>query len=451
MRVMLHRIVSITTLFAILGLTVGCGPTEMQADLDQATAAAGGGQGDSEAGTAVADSAGLPRTTPDTAGMSAERLDRIRPAMQAYVDDGRLAGVMTMVARRGQVVHWDAVGMRDLEAADPLEPDDIFRIFSMTKPVTSTAVMMLVEEGRVALDDPLSKFVPGFADVTVLTAAGERVPPNDAITIQHLLTHTSGLTYGFFGDSPVDRIYNESGVFFTAQGLDNFADGVAALPLLAHPGERWNYSVSTDILGRVIEVASGQTFDQFVKTRILDPLDMQDTAFMVAADKRDRFTASYARPDGALQATDSPTDGQYTRPPAWLSGGGGLTSTASDYIRFAQMLLQEGEFDGVRILAADTVRVMSTNHLPDSLIPIAVGNYLSPAYGFGLGFAVAVDAAASPEPDNDGVFRWAGAANTFFWIDPVAELIGMVWTQYGEFAAYEIEREFQTLVYEALE
>ena len=201
-------------------------------------------------------------------------------------------------------------------------------------------------------------------------------------------------------------------------------------------------------------MASGQTFDQFVKTRILDPLDMQDTAFMVAADKRDRFTASYARPDGALQTTDSPTDGQYTRPPAWLSGGG-LTSTASDYIRFAQMLLQEGQWDGVRILAADTVRLMRTkwprDHLSDPLIPIAVGNYLSPAYGFGLGFAVAVDAAASPEPDNDGVFRWAGAANTFFWIDPVAELIGMVWTQYGEFAAYEIEREFQTLVYEALD
>ena len=448
---MMCRTVPIFGLLAVLGLTLGCGSPEMQADPDEDSAAAVDGLGDSGSSTSVSDSAGLPRTLPGAVDMSAERLDRIPPAMQAYVDDGRLAGVMTMVARRGQVVHWDAVGMRDLEAADPLEPDDIFRIFSMTKPVTSTAVMMLVEEARIALDDPLSKFIPAFAEVTVLTAAGERVPPNDAITIQHLLTHTSGLTYGFFGDSPVDRLYNESGVFVTAQGLDNFAAGVASLPLLAHPGELWNYSVSTDILGRVIEVASGQTFDQFVKTRILDPLDMQDTAFMVPADKRNRFTASYARPDGALRATDSPTDGQYTRPPAWLSGGGGLTSTASDYIRFAQMLLQEGELDGVRILTADTVRQMRTNHLPDSLIPIAVGNYLSPAYGFGLGFAVAVDTAASPEPDNDGVFRWAGAANTFFWIDPQAELIGMVWMQYGEFAAYEIEREFQTLVYEALE
>ena len=394
---------------------------------------------------------GLPVGSPGAVGMSADGLARIAPAMQAYVDDGRLAAVMTMVARRGQVVHWEALGTRDTTSGDPLERDDIFRIYSMTKPITSVALMILVEEGKVALDDPLSKFVPEFGDVKVLAAGGDRVAADGPITVEHLLTHTSGLSYGFFGDSSVDALYVEANPLAAAEGLDDFARRVAELPLLASPGTRWNYSVSTDILGRVIEVVSGQTFDQFVKTRILDPLDMQDTAFMVPADKRNRFTANYARQNGALQATDSPTDGQYTRPPAWLSGGGGLTSTASDYIRFAQMLLQEGELDGVRILTADTVRQMRTNHLPDSLIPIAIGNYLSPAYGFGLGFAVAVDAAASPEPDNDGVFRWAGAANTFFWIDPQAELIGMVWMQYGEFAAYEIEREFQTLVYEALE
>ncbi len=286
--------------------------------------------------------------------------------------------------------------------------------------------MALVEEGKVALDDPVSTFIPEFGDVTVLTDDGDRVPPTGPITIQHLLTHTSGLTYGFFGDSPVDRLYNESGVFFTAQGLDTFATGVAQLPLLAHPGDRWNYSVSTDIVGRVIEVASGQSFDAFVQARILDPLEMTDTAFQVPPDKRDRFTANYGRPEGTLQMTDSPTDGQYTRPPAWLSGGGGLTSTASDYLRFAQMLLDEGQLGDARILAAETVRTMRTNHLPDALVPIALGNYLSPAYGFGLGFAVVVDEDLSPEPDNNGLFRWAGAANTFFWIDPEAELIGMV-------------------------
>ena len=395
--------------------------------------------------------AGLPAAVPESAGMSSEGLARIGPAMRAYVDDGRLAGVMTMVARRGQVVHWETDGMRDLAAGDPLEPNDIFRIYSMTKPLTSVAVMILVEEGAVALDDPVSKFIPAFAGVNVLNDAGERVAPARPMTVEHLLTHTSGLTYGFFGDSPVDRIYNQSGFFTQAEGLDDLARRVADLPLLASPGDRWNYSVSTDILGRVVEVASGQAFDAFLQARIFDPLEMNDTAFVVPADKRDRFAVHYARPDGTLQVIDSPVDGQYTQRPPWLSGGGGLTSTASDYIRFAQMLLQDGELGGARILESETVQAMRSNRLPDALVPIQLGTFLSPGYGFGLGFAVVVDADASPEPDNDGVFRWAGAANTFFWIDPAAELIGMVWTQFNPFAAYDLEREFQTLVYEALE
>ena len=401
--------------------------------------------------TALPADAGLPAAVPESAGMSSEGLARIGPAMRAYVDDGRLAGVMTMVARRGQVVHWETAGMRDLAAGDPLEPDDIFRIYSMTKPLTSVAVMILVEEGAVALDDPVSKFIPAFAGVTVLNDAGERAAPARPMTVEHLLTHTSGLTYGFFGDSPVDRIYNQSGFFTQAEGLDDFARRVADLPLLASPGDRWNYSVSTDILGRVVEVASGQAFDAFLQARIFDPLEMNDTAFVVPADKRDRFAVHYARPDGALQMIDSPVDGQYTQRPRWISGGGGLTSTASDYIRFAQMLLQDGELGGARILESETVQTMRSNRLPDALVPIQLGTFLSPGYGFGLGFAVVVDADASPEPDNDGVFRWAGAANTFFWIDPAAELIGMVWTQFNPFAAYNLEREFQTLVYDALE
>ena len=401
--------------------------------------------------TSVAADAGLPTTAAEDVGMSSAGLARIGPAMQAYVDDGRLAGVMTMVARQGQIVHWEAAGMRDVAAGDPLEPDDVFRIYSMTKPLTSTAVMILVEEGAIALDDPVSKFIPAFTDVTVLADDGGRVTPERPMTVEHLLTHTSGLTYGFFGDSPVDRIYNQSGFFTAAEGLDDFADRVAALPLLASPGNRWNYSVSTDILGRVVEVASGQPFDAFLQARILDPLEMSDTSFVVPPEKRDRFTANYARPDGTLQMIDSPVDGQYTQPPRWLSGGGGLASTASDYIRFAQMLLQDGELGEVRILAPETVRTMRSNRLPDALVPIELGSFLSPGYGFGLGFAVVVDADASPEPDHDGVFRWAGAANTFFWIDPEPELIGMVWTQFNPFAAYDLEREFQTLVYEALE
>ena len=399
---------------------------------------------------APAPDAGLPVASPGEVGMSAAGLARIGPAMQAYVDDGRLAAVMTMVARRGRVVHWEAAGERDLASADPLDRDDIFRIFSMTKPVTSVAVMILVEEGKVALDDPLSKFVPEFAGVQVLTDAGDRVAADGPVTVEHLLTHTSGLTYGFFGDSAVDRLYNQAHPLASADDLEDFARRVAELPLLANPGTRWNYSVSTDVLGRVVEVASGQAFDAFVSARILDPLGMDDTSFWPPAEKRGRFVASYAKVDGRLVATESPVDGDYT-PPPFPSGGGGLTSTASDYIRFAQMLLEGGSLDGVRILAPETVARMSANRLPDALVPIELGAFLSPGYGFGLGFAVMVDADASPEPDHDGVFRWAGAANTFFWIDPEAELVGMVWTQFMPFAAYDLEREFQTLVYEALE
>ena len=394
--------------------------------------------------------AGLPVASPDEVGMSAAGLARIGPAMQAYVDDGRLAAAMTMVARRGRVVHWEAVGTRDLSAGDPLERDDIFRIFSMTKPVTSVAVMILVEEGKVALDDPLSKFVPEFAGVQVLTDAGDRVAAAGPVTVEHLLTHTSGLTYGFFGDSAVDRLYNQANPLARADDLEDFARRVAELPLLANPGTRWNYSVSTDVLGRVVEVASGQAFDAFVDARILEPLGMDDTSFWPPAEKRGRFVASYASVDGRLVETDSPVDDDYT-PPPFPSGGGGLTSTAPDYIRFAQMLLARGSLDGVRILAPETVALMRANRLPDALVPIELGAFLSPGYGFGLGFAVMVDADASPEPDHDGVFRWAGAANTFFWIDPEAELVGMVWTQFMPFAAYDLEREFQTLVYEALE
>ena len=401
--------------------------------------------------SSASDDAGLPTASPGAVGMSQNALARIGPAMQAYVDDGRLAAVMTMVARRGQVVHWEAVGTRDTATGDPVERNDIFRIYSMTKPVTSVAVMILVEEGKVALDDPVSKFVPEFADVKVLADGGGRVAADGPMTVQHLLTHTSGLTYGFFGDSAVDRLYNQANPLTLAEDLEDFGRRVAELPLIASPGTRWNYSVSTDILGRVVEVASGQAFDAFVEERILDPLGMDDTAFWVPEEKRGRFMANYARLGGNLVVADSPVDGQYTQPPAFPSGGGGLTSTASDYIRFAQMLLEGGSLDGVRILAPETVAKMRSNHLPDAMVPIELGAFLSPGYGFGLGFAVMVDADASPEPDHDGVFRWAGAANTFFWIDPEAELVGMVWTQFMPFAAYDIERECQTLVYEAIE
>jgi CubicO group peptidase (beta-lactamase class C family) len=394
--------------------------------------------------------AGLPAAHPSDVGMSPEALARIGPAMRAYVDDGRLAGVMTMVARRGRVVHWNAVGARRLEGGNALQPDDLFRIYSMTKPITSVAAMILVEEGRIALDDPVSDFIPGFADVTVLNEAGERERPARPMTLRHLLTHTSGLTYGFFGDTEVDRLYRRSAFFTSARGLDDLTAQLAKLPLLAHPGSRWTYSVSTDVLGRVIEVASGQPFDTFVRERILDPLDMDDTGFSVPRDKRERFTTSYRVFGNRLELADSPDDGAFTRAPGWVSGGGGLVSSASDYVRFAQMLLNGGRLDEVQVLGAESVRAITSNQLPEALVPIDLGTLLPPAYGFGLGVAVLVHEDATPEPDHAGSYFWGGAANTFFWVDPEAELVAMVWTQVEPFGVYPIESEFRALVYAAL-
>ena len=263
--------------------------------------------------------------------MSAEGwLDQVRPAMQAYIDAGRLAGVVTMVARRGQVVHWDAVGMRDLDAGDPLENDDIFRIFSITKPITSTAIMILVEDSKVALDDPLSKFVPEFADVQVLNDKGKQVPANGPITVQHLLTHTSGLTYGFFGNSPVDRIYNESGIFANAQGLDELPPASPGCRCWLTPGRSGTTACRPTSSGAWSRWASGQTFDAFLNDRIIGPLDMEDTAFQVSADKLDRFSGSYATVEGALRLTDSPVDGQYTRPPGCPAASPRRPPTTSD-------------------------------------------------------------------------------------------------------------------------
>ena len=391
----------------------------------------------------------LPWAEPHEVGVSAERLEQIPVAMQRYVDEGRVGGIVTAVARRGRLVHWNAVGFRDLESRDPLEPNDIFRIYSMTKPITSVAVMMLVEDGAMSVDDPVSRYLPAFANVEVYSD-GELVSPRQPITIADLLGHTSGLTYGFFGQTDVDSLYREANVF--SGDLANLADEVAGLPLLDHPGSRWTYSVSTDVLGRLVEVVGGQPFDEFLGARIFTPLGMTDTDFVVPAAKTARFTTGYAAGrGGSLRMVDSPVEGTYNRTPALLSGGGGLVSTAADYVRFAQMLLNGGELDGVRLLRPETVELMRTNRLADDLIPISIATWRADGYGFGLGFSVLVDEDATPVPDNDGVFRWWGIGSTYFWIDPEAELVGLVMTQLNPPTLPVLESEFQTLVYNALE
>ncbi len=377
---------------------------------------------------------------PEDVGLSSEVLARIGPAMQALIDSGRTAGVMTLVARRGEVVHWQATGWR-LLGEERLEPDDIFRIYSMTKPVTSVAVMMLVEEGRLALDTRLADVLPQFAGVQVSDAGRLRAPASP-ILIRHLLTHTAGLGYGDIGRTPVDSLYREArlGVWGTAGNLEQTVDAIARQPLIFDPGTRFNYSMSVDVLGRVVEVVSGMTLEDFFRERIFEPLRMDDTGFHVLWEDLPRLTAAYAPSAQGLRMLESPVDGQHTRPAQWFSGGGGLTSTASDYFRFASMLLNEGELDGVRLLRPETVRLMRTNQLPQGLLPVAIagGNH-----GWGLGFAVSLG-------DHAGNYRWIGIAGTTFWIDPNEEIIALAWNQLRPSGGAPIERVLSDIVYAAV-
>ncbi len=383
----------------------------------------------------------LTTAPPEQVGLSSEILARIGPTMRDFIGNDRTAGIMTLVARRGEIVHWNAEGWRVLDE-DPLEPNDIFRIFSMTKPVTSVAAMMLVEEGRLSLDDPLSGVIPGFADVQVYDD-GELRAPARPILISDLLTHTSGLTYGLFGNTPVDSLYRAGLSALDAAGEADLAkrtDVIASLPLAADPGERWIYSMSTDVLGRVVEVASGQTLDEFFRRRIFEPLGMTDTGFHVEADKVDRLTRLYYRARDGLFAPPAPQGDRYTRPPSWFSGGGGLTSTAADYLRFCEMLLGGGEANGVRLLQPETVRLMTRNHLSDEMIPIMPG---IGRQGFGLGFAVSVG-------ENPGTYWWSGIASTYFWIDPAEEIIALAWTQLQPYGAAQVDGLLRPIVHDAI-
>ena len=287
--------------------------------------------------------------------------------MQRYVDDGLTGGIVTMVARRGSLVHWETVGFRNIERQEPLQPDDIVRICSMTKPITSVAVMMLVESGDLSLADPVSRYLPSLSELRVYTSDG-LIPLTRPVTIEHLLSHTSGLTYGWLG-TPVDSMYVQEDVF--SGDLQNLVEKVGGLPLLDQPGSIWSYGVSTDVLGRVIEVVSGLPLDEFLNLRVFTPLGMKDTEFHVPPEKSDRFTTAYATAaDGSLAVTDVSRCGSYGARPQLLLGGAGLVSTAPDYLRFAQMMLNGGKFDGHRLLSAETVDMMRTNRLPAELVPI---------------------------------------------------------------------------------
>ncbi len=396
----------------------------------------------------------MPTILPEELGFAPDRLARIDAAMQRYVDQKKSAGIVTMVARRGQIAHHATYGMADIEAGAPMQNDTIFRIYSMTKPIASVAALMLFEEGRFQLSDPIARYLPSFANVKVLdntTGSGVRyVDPIRPPSIRDLLTHTAGLSYGFEENVYIDELYRtqmwqaiEANPDMT---LAEMVERIAKLPLAHQPGTAFRYSVATDVLGMLVQVVADMPFDEYLKRKIFDPLGMADTSFYVPEAKIGRFAANYGPDEQAgLKVIDAPHSSLYTRSTRRPSGGGGLVSTAGDYLRFCRLLLNQGELDGVRLLGRKTVELMTLNHLP-----AGVFSFDDPSTGFGLGVSVLLDVAKYQNLGSVGNYGWGGAANTNFWIDPCEQLIGILMLQFMPSDTYPIVPDFRTLVYQAL-
>jgi CubicO group peptidase (beta-lactamase class C family) len=399
---------------------------------------------------------------PASVGLAPDRLDRLHKGMQGFVDRKEAAGIVTLVAREGKTVDLHAVGFADVEKNVPMKTDSIFRIASMTKPVTSVAIMMLFEEGKLFLTDPVSKFIPAFKSAMVMEGTGAEakpVPARRAITIRDLLTHRSGITYGFINGGAVGGGYRKNGVTdgltSTPLTLEENINKLAAEPLVSQPGDRFNYSLSTDVLSRVVEVASGQAFDVFLRDRIFKPLKMVDTDFVVPEAKWPRFVSVYS-PDGkgGIRPMNDPESFGNTHMSPWqlyktgrtyFSGGAGLASTASDYGRFANMLLNGGALDGVRLLSPKTIELMTLSHTSELTPPLPL---LGPGVNFGLGFRVVTDVAATQSLGSNGMYGWLGIYGTTFWVDPKEKLVAVMMVQ--KYPNPTVTATFQTLVYQAL-
>lgn len=406
--------------------------------------------------------------TPERVGMSSARLERIGPAMQTYVDSGEVAGISTLVARRGEIVHRSLHGHRDREAGAPMTDDTIFRIYSMTKPIVSTALMLLLEEGRFLLEQPVATYLPAFGAVKVMTEEGQLVDPLRPPTIGDLLAHTSGLTYDFMVDNPVAALYREHRVMNDAtRTLAECVDAIAELPLAFQPGTRWHYSVGIDVAARLVEVLADQPLGAFLSERIFGPLGMTDTAFGVADADLDRLAAMYGLPDlvgegyhggklveaalgGFNERLDVSATYPTSTPDVFVRGGLGLFSTIGDYHRFAQMLAGGGRLDGNRVIGRKTLELMHANRIPATLLPYEVLGMPSPGFGFGLGSRVMLDVAASAGPGSAGEFGWAGAAKTYYWVDPAEELVGVFMAQYMT-GVQTPDRTFRSVVYQAID
>ncbi|NQT03428.1 MAG: beta-lactamase family protein [Planctomycetes bacterium] len=381
----------------------------------------------------------LPITSPEDVRMSSEKLSRTKSSVQALIDNEKIAGASIIVARKGKIVLFETFGMMDQKAKKPMQPDTIFRIYSMSKPITSVAAMMLYEQGKLKLDDPISKHIPEFKGLKVYSESGKHDDQVHQMSIRDLLRHTSGLTYGYFGNTAVDKMYMARSVLKRKSSLQDMINKLSEIPLLHQPATKWHYSVSTDVLGYLVQKISGQPLDEFFRQKIFEPLDMKDTAFYVPNEKVNRFAACYGpKQNGGLKIVDEPTESRYLIRANLFSGGGGLVSTARDYLRFSQMLLNKGQLDGRRLLRSETVEMMTSNQLPDSV-------KRGEGEGFGLGFSVRLRDGRFPQ----GEYGWGGAASTHFWISPKNELIVIALSQYIPFSS-QLQNAVKSIIYDSI-
>ena len=404
----------------------------------------------------------LSMATPEEVGLCSERLARIPAFFQTYLDKEKVAGMSFLIGRKGKVAYQHSMGVKDFETGSPIDTETIFRIYSMSKPITSVALMMLYEEGLFRLEHDVSRYIPEFANLSVYESGGiddyTTKPLDRPMIVRDLLTHTSGLTYGFMFQNTVDRLYRKSSINNTSEmSLEDYCKELAKLPLVFSPGAGWNYSVSTDVCGRLVEVLSGQSLDDFFKTRIFQPLGMNDTSFDIPLDKIERFASCYERDPktGKTRLQDRGSESSYIGERAFFSGGGGLVSTIGDYYKFCQMLVNRGEFNGARLLSSSTIDFMTLNHLPGGQTMGEMGDSLfsenrMDGSGFGLGFSIILDPVEVMAPGSAGSYSWGGAASTYFWIDPEYDLLAIFMTQLMPSDTYPMRPQLQQLTYAAI-
>jgi CubicO group peptidase (beta-lactamase class C family) len=388
----------------------------------------------------------FPITKPSKQGFSSERLERIGDLSQRYIEEKKIAGMVNLVARNGKIVYYDAKGYRGLDDPRPLKKDSLFRIYSMTKPITSVALMMLYEKGAFQMKDPVSKFIPELKNLTVMNSVGDIVPAEKIMTMQHLMTHTAGFSYGFNPYDPIDKLYIKAELV-KATNLDDFVNRLAALPLRSEPGTKWHYSVAVDVMGLVVERISGLDFDVYLQQEIFEPLEMTDTFFSVPEEKRSRFLPNqiWNANEGEMNTVVEYPEWNY-EDVTLISGGGGLVSTAYDYLRFAEMMRNGGALNGKRLLSPKTIDFMTSNHvevLGENMYPG------SPGLGFGLGFEIVTNPAALGLMSSVGEYSWSGAAGTLFWIDPVENIVSITMIQLMA-SPFPISNELRVLTNQAL-